>query len=189
MKKVFGVAFAYFLIWTQLVSAQAVFFSQNYTPVAPPTSWITALTGSATQAPGNYYLGQRYDPNSTVMALKLCRYKWTGNTQTHDLYITVNPTDAVIVHTTVNMSAAADSNGYVCAAISASLVFGTEYYFLAGEASGGDSAGQDTNTITVTGVASDQASIFSLTVPPAAPTSVGANSGIGHTYGPINIYY
>ncbi len=134
------------------------------------------------------YIGFNFTMLSTKTLTAIGRYCVTGNSQTHDLWITHSDNSGTIAHVTVNMSGCTPGS-FIYTTASGTLTNTVEYACVSGEANGGDSWIDDTSTLTVTGAATLIISVgSSISTPPASPVLNFTNNATAG-YIPCNFKY
>ncbi|MEP6743590.1 MAG: hypothetical protein ABJB61_13915 [bacterium] len=114
-------------------------FSGGGTPPAPGDPFILSFTPNSLRSNFTGCVGFKFTApgSSPPTAIALGRYKISGNSQTHTVYL-LDASGSVLASVSLDMSGTAEADGFIYGVISFALTASQDYFVLSSEVSGGD---------------------------------------------------
>lgn len=153
--------------------------------LAVDTPLITTTTLGTLRNDYDGYIGTKFTTNKVFQVNQLCRYKNTGNSQSHFVKLYRASDYNLVASATVDLNTGTVGT-YVCANVTpVSLENATAYYLLSNVATGGDQWGTDTTSTTPDSLYTNTTrSQYCTTVPDSCTDGTTLD---GTSYIPLNL--
>jgi hypothetical protein len=157
------------------------------TPTPTPPNLFTGITNGTARSNFDGSVGESFTTGIgvTPTVAQMCRWKISGNSQTHTVYLVDDLDNTVLASVSVDMSTGS-AGSWVCTALGSPFTLSAthNYSIMSGESNGGDQWYNDDSTIggIYTGISGGD-SVFDPHVP---PTGVSSSTLYPAIYVPVN---